>query len=477
MTKLQPSLMEVTRALADCARAARFNFGEDTAIVAVQHMLWQTIDLFEAIVSLGVRRENIFALGKVYSNSPLVIGALRDQGITIVESTIPAVGEFKPCFMHDVERLWEVVARTLARRDIKRILVLDDGGRCSTQMPIELARNYQVAGVEQTSFGMFLFEENPPPFAVVSWARAAVKLHIGGPIFSHCLLTKLQSRVLGGKPLSNEDVGIIGLGSIGSAMANFLVRQHNNVLYYDPDPRLAIPSYLYERISRVESLEELMLRSNYVFGCSGRQPFKDQWPVKYRPGIKLFSASAGDQEFNPILKDLTATSDLHVTPDAWDIYAQHGPSGPISIAYKGYPYNFVSRDIEAVPTAVVQIETGGLLAALLQARLHLSLCEADGAQNCGIQRTSPEAQSFVYETWLTAMKSRRIDLPQVYGFNRSLLQAARQRWWFFNHSQPQPSLSFDSNLAVENLMADIIDERHPLEFGNERQLEPDLCPL
>ena len=477
MTKLQPSLVEVTRALANCANAARFNFGEGTAIVAVQHMLWQTIDLFSAIASLGVKRENIFALGKVYSNSPIVIGTLRDQGITIVESTMPSPGEFKSCFVHDVERLWEIVARTLARRDIKRILVLDDGGRCITQMPVELAQKYQVAGVEQTSFGMFLFEEAPPPFAVVSWARAAVKLHIGGPIFSHCLLLKLESRVLGGNLLANQDVGVIGLGSIGSAMANLLARQQNKVVFYDPDPQLKVPSYLNDRVTRVDSLEELMLRSDYVFGCSGRQPFKDQWPVKYRPGIKLFSASAGDQEFNPIIKDLTAAPDLKVTPQAWDIRAQHGPSGPISIAYLGYPYNFVSRDIEAVPTQVVQVETGGLLAALIQARLHLSLCEAEGGPNRGIQRASPEAQSFIYETWLTAMKGRRLDLHQVYGFDPDLLRATRQRWWFFNHSQPHPSLSLASNLAVENVMAHIIDERNPLEFGNERYLEPDLCPF
>jgi hypothetical protein len=468
--------MEVTRALANCATAARFSFGEGTAIVAVQHMLWQTIDLFEAIVSLGVKRENMFALGKIYSNSPGVIGALRDQGITIVENTKPPPGEFKQCFIRDVDRLWEIVSRTLATRNIKRILVLDDGGRCITQMPLELLRKYQVAGVEQTSFGMFLFEEHPPPFAVVSWARAAVKLHIGGPIFSHCLLLKLQCRLLDGNQLSNQTVGIIGLGSIGSAMANLVVRQNNNVLFYDPDPHLPA-AYLHERISRVDSLEELMLRSNYVFGCSGREPFKDQWPVKYRPGIKLFSASAGDQEFNPIIRDLIATVDLNVTPHALDICAEHGPSGPISIAYLGYPYNFVSRDIEAVPTAIVQVETGGLLAALLQARLYLSLCETGHASNRGIQRASPEGQSFVYERWLHAMKGRRIDLSQVYGFDPVLLQSARDRSWFFNHSQPQPSRSCEPNEAVEILMARTVDESSASQFGIEWQLEPDLCPF
>lgn len=459
MTELQPSLLAVTRALSNCAQAARFTFGEDTAIVAVQHMLWQTIDLFQALVSLGVRRENIFALGKIYSNSPVVIGALRDQGITIVESTMPPPGEFKQCFMHDVERLWELVSRTLARRDIKRILVLDDGGRCITLMPLELVRKYQVAGVEQTSFGMFLFAENPPPFAVVSWARSAVKLHIGGPIFSHCLLMKLQSRVLAGAALHNEDVGIIGLGSIGGAMANLVARQNNKVLFYDPDPQLQVPYYLRKRVSQVDSLEELMRRSSYVFGCSGRQPFREKWPLKYRSGIKLFSASAGDQEFNPIIKDLTDTAKLTITPPSWDICAGDGPAGPISIAYRGFPYNFVSRDIEAVPTAIVQLETGGLLAALLQARLYLSLCEAGAAPDHGIQRTSPEAQSFVYETWLSAMKGNRLDLHQVYGFDPELLQAARRRSWFFNYSEPQPSLAREPNLMIEQLMARIVAER------------------
>ena len=60
MTKLRPRLMDVTRGLSNRARTADFNFGEDTAIVAVQHMLWQTRDLFEALSSLGAKRANIF---------------------------------------------------------------------------------------------------------------------------------------------------------------------------------------------------------------------------------------------------------------------------------------------------------------------------------------------------------------------------------------------------------------------------------
>ena len=85
MTVTWPPSMEVTQALVRCASAAGFHFGKDTAIVAIQHMLWQTVDLFRAIGKLGVKPENTFALGKFYSSAPQVIGTLRALGVTIAD--------------------------------------------------------------------------------------------------------------------------------------------------------------------------------------------------------------------------------------------------------------------------------------------------------------------------------------------------------------------------------------------------------
>jgi len=475
MTKPQLSLLDVTRALAERARTANFNFGADTAVVAVQHMLWQTVDLFEAMVALGVKRENIFALGKVYSNSPIVIAALRHRGVSVIESSNASPGEFDRAFQVDVNRVWEVAQRSLAQRRIKRILILDDGGNCATSMPRELLRRYAVAGVEQTSFGMFVFENSPPPFAVVSWARSAVKLQLGGPLFSHCLLEKLQSHFLQGKRLTGQKLGIIGLGSIGGALANLTQRQRNEVFFYDP--RYRVPDYLRGRVTRVDSLQELLLRCDYVFGCSGREPFKDGWPLRYRPGIKLFSASGGDHEFGPIINDLKTRRGFIVTPQSLDIHCADGPSGPISIAYQGYPYNFVSRDIEAVPTSIVQIETAGLLAGLIQARTHLRFWEDGRATNRGIHRVSPESQRFVTETWNQTMKRQEMDLPQVYGYEPALLDAARERWWFAKNSEPVASLAYDPNWVTEAAMTKMIEERTPSLFGVQRKLQANLRSL
>jgi hypothetical protein len=115
----------------------------------------------------------------------------------------------------DVERLWQVATEQFAGRRIKRLLVLDDGGVCITNAPAEVLRRYAVCGVEQTSQGVFLFEEKPPSFPVISWARSAVKLQIGSAIFSQCFVEKLNSEFLRGRSISGKQLGIIGLGSIG----------------------------------------------------------------------------------------------------------------------------------------------------------------------------------------------------------------------------------------------------------------------
>jgi hypothetical protein len=129
-----------------------------------------------------------------------------------------------------------------------------------------------------------------------------------------------------------------------------------------------------------------------------------------------------------------------------------GPSGPILIAYHGYPYNFISRDGEAVPTNIVQLETGGLLAGLIQARSHLALHENGDEENTGINRLAPEAQRFVYEAWLKAMGDQGIDVRQRYLYEPAMLSAARHERWFVENTEPNPDSGYQPKTNVENGM-------------------------
>lgn len=452
MSHPQHGSLEVTRSLSHCARGAKFHFGDDTALVAVQHMLLQTVDLLQTIGAMGLNLKNVFALGKVYSNSPPVIQMLRDLGVTVVDSTMPEPGEFRSYFQRDVERLWQVAAAKICERNIRRILVLDDGGDCITSVPPEVLQRYALCGVEQTSRGMFLFEEQPPLFAVISWARAAVKLEIGGPIFSRYFLEKLNEKFLRGRTLQGERLGVIGMGSIGRAVASLAAKQGNDVLYCDPNRALNLPALLNARVTRVDSVEDLMTRCNYVLGCSGRNPFKDKWPLKYQPGIKLLSASSDDEEFGPIIKDLTRKPDCKVTPNTWDIVSRDGPCGPIRIAYLGYPYSFVSRGVEALPTRIVQFETGGLLAALIQARLLLERYEAGLAPNSGIHRVSPQAQRYIYERWVRAIKDRMIDFTKLFGHDSGMFH---HNDWYLENTEPHASDHYRPAEVIEEMMSEL----------------------
>jgi hypothetical protein len=459
MSHPQSTLLEVTRAIFNCARGSEFHFGDDTAVVAVQHMLLQTVDLFKAAGAMGLNLKNVFALGKVYSNSEPVIRTLRSMGITVIDSTTPEPGEFRSHFQRDVERLWQVAVETLRDRNVRRILVLDDGGVCITSVPPEVLQRYVLCGVEQTSLGMFLFEEQPPPFAVMSWARAAVKLEIGGPIFSQCFIDRLHTEFLHGRTLQGEQIGVIGMGSIGRAVANLVVRQRNEVFYYDPNPDLHLPSPLRGSVTRVDSVPELMVHCDYILGCSGRNPFKDEWPLKHKPGVKLVSASSGDQEFGSIIRDLKQRPDFRIAPNTWDILSEHGPSGPIQIAYLGYPYTFVSRGVEAAPTQIVQFDTGGLLMGLVQARFFLELYETRRAQNRGIHRLSPRAQRFVYRKWVSAMNDRMIDIAEVFGHDLATLTSAQHEDWFIANTEPHPSLHYKPEQELEEMMDEFIRSR------------------
>jgi D-isomer specific 2-hydroxyacid dehydrogenase-like protein len=451
-----PPSMETTQALVRCAKAAGFHFGKDTAIVAVQHMLWQTTDLFRAIGDLGVERQNIFALGKVFSNAPEVIGTLRQSGVTVADSSKPPPGYFDDYFKRDVRRFWKIIQSLLSRRDIKRIIVLDDGGECIKNTPPELMRRYPMTGVEQTSQGIAVFEERPPPYALVSWARTAVKLHIGGPIFSHYLIANVGERFLKGQLLHNKQAGIMGLGSMGVAVTRLLLRDGNKVFFFDRDAHVRIPQDLSDRITRYHSLEQLMTTCEYVFGCTGRDPFRDKWPMNYRRGIKLISGSSGDQEFGPIIRDLKQYPSFKVDPVTLDITCD-GPCGPIFIPYHGYPYNFIIRNGEAVPTRIVQLETGGLLAGLIQARIHFALSEEGVEKNASFQRVSPEAQRFVFETWTRVMKKDNINFKERFGYDEATLSAARHEQWYIDNSEPNPAAGYTPGSSVEDAMKRIVN--------------------
>ena len=200
------------------------------------------------------------------------------MGVTVIDSTTSRTRENFILFSTRYRKALGSRAETLDGATIKRILVLDDAGLCITSVPADVLRRYAVCAVEQTSQGMFLFEQKPPPFAVISWARAAVKLEIGGPIFSQCFIDKLNTEFLGGKSLRGERLGDHWPGKYrqGRGKSGRTAGQQSALLRSDPD--LQLPSLSNARSTRVDSLEELMC---VVITCLAvpAASLSEQWPL------------------------------------------------------------------------------------------------------------------------------------------------------------------------------------------------------
>ena len=94
---------------------------------------------------------------------------------------------------------------------------------------------------------------------------------------------------------------------------------------------------------------------------------------------------------------------------------------------------------------------------MIQARIHLALYEKGVENNAGIHRVSPEAQRFVYETWVTAMENHGVNIRERFGYDEATLIAARHNQWHIGNSEPNPAAGYRPSSEVENAMRRMVN--------------------
>ena len=104
--------------------------------VGVQHILETTVTLFDALIKLGIQPQNMYFTGKSYSSSAAIEQAIYSRQINLIANVEQNnFGEFQETFALQIKKLWDTVIKDLEQKDIKRIIILDDGGRCLAATP------------------------------------------------------------------------------------------------------------------------------------------------------------------------------------------------------------------------------------------------------------------------------------------------------------------------------------------------------
>jgi len=335
---------------------------EKTAVVSVQHLLETTGSLFEALFDLGLLPTHTFVLGKLYSTNSAVENELKSLGVHVLApSRRFAWGAFSSQFQLDVAKLWEYAASTLPN-DVRRILVLDDGGFALSTVPEHLKRRFEIAGVEQTTSGLTVNREGFK-CPVVEVASSAVKRVLEAPIIRAAVLRRVSQNL---QP--NCSIGVVGLGSIGNAIAAHLIKEGFHVNGFDRRAAVACDP----QINVVSSLEELLVNSNQVFGCAGTDIFENNDCWRHIPDPPaLYSCSSQDVEFGSVLRSLNGVGQFSDHQDRLaDVYVPCD-GGTLRIVKGGFPVNFDGTR-ESAPASEIQVTRALLMAGLLQARELLS---------------------------------------------------------------------------------------------------------
>lgn len=394
---------------------------ENTLFICVQHLLHTSVDLFETLIALGANPKHIFLLGKHYSTCNAVVTRIKELGIQLQELTpLQKLGEYTPVFNADLFSMWQKVQNHLKHHNITAAIVLDDGGKCLEFITQGILNEIPTIGIEQTTAGLF----NPTvinlraPFIDV--ASCAVKIHLESNLIIEAILEKLNAILPFQKSVLT--CGVVGVGVIGKTVAKKLLSQGYNVLLYDQEVNV------YDNIKTATcctSLGQLIHQADYIFGCTGRDITENLDLEKIIDHDKVFiSCTSEDKEFLSLLKNIennhNSSSQFNPLKDIkWSL--QNGAT--IHIIKGGFPVNFDDSG-ESVPAHKIQLTRGLLLIAIIQAIVSLPELASKGIS--GRVMLDPEAQKFIVNTWINAVKT--------HDFSDQLIEKFKDIEWILRNS-------------------------------------------
>lgn len=398
-TSITGSNLPVLNAVCNAVKKAGVPSLGKTVFVCVQHLLYTSAALFEKLIQLGVNPDNIFLMGKHYSLCEDVAYKLKNMGIQLQPLTpLTQFGEYISVFKQDVSNMWQRVQEHIQghQNNIDCIVVLDDGGRCLERLAEDSISKIPIIGIEQTTAGLFNHESFNSIIPFIDIATCAAKIHLEPDSIVDALLSKIKNKLAGEKGTTR--CGIVGLGTIGKAVAKKLLSLGHEVYVYDNNDISKI-NFSKPPFISCNNLEEIFQKSNFIFGCTGRDLTSDLTILKLIDEDKTFlSCTSEDKEFLNLLKNMSQfpSNENNQNPlKDVNLKLQNGKN--VTILKGGFPINFDDTGESASPEKI-QLTRGLLLAGVIQAIATLPELMKD--KITGRIMLHPECQKFVVSEWL-----------------------------------------------------------------------------
>jgi adenosylhomocysteinase len=311
---------------------------ERPGLLIIQHILQDTETFLRLLLERGWQVRTL--VGIPYSCDP----AAAERLASLVDVRVPAFEEFQ-----------QVVDATLAA-ELKRgatepFLVQEVGGYCAALLggnsPLDIAGC--AGAIEETRRGLWRYQaQDGLKVPVMQIADSRLKeieaIHVGEAV-ARALETDLAEL---GRSLPGLAVGVIGFGSIGSAVARSLQARGADVACFDTSPIRQIEAAA--RGFRMIHRNRLLAESDLVVGATGIGAFGAAEIPLLKEGAILASASSGQREFPVDTLASAARSCERIGESVTRLELPGG--GTIHLIKDGFPANFRLRSL---PPAIADL--------------------------------------------------------------------------------------------------------------------------
>lgn len=392
-----------------------------TAVFYVHHPLKTSINVINALISLGAKPEHLFILGKRYSECESVVSAMVQKGVHYQPCSMQTgVGQYSYSFIRDINWLWAKLVEKLDTQ-VEQILIMDHGGHAIAYLPLMLLEHYKIIGIEKTTAGFINSEKQGlPPIPVIDVANSAAKRFLESPLIAEAVVNKIVSYLPENR--NGFIFGVVGLGAIGKAVVKRLHLLGCRLIVHDID---SLQQHFIDNTKDIiftNEMSALIASSDYIFGCSGRDISEGQLE-QFRLATRnktLISCSSEDKEFLSLLQMLNQQSSVLFDP-LEDIEFKTELGASIHLLRGGFPVNFDNTG-ESVPANDIQLTRSLVLAAVLQASDYLK----ETAMENGVYALDSGYQRFVIHEWLKYQDESRMGKEQLTRF--------LDEEWLANHS-------------------------------------------
>ena len=264
---------------------------DKTYLITYTHILENSVTFFQTLPTLGLKKENLFILGKPYSTVPKAEAALKAEGLQVKTIGYPRDwGDIDAATDIDLHELVLGIKKQIGS-DKAHVIVMESGGvmRQEFYETFKDNPNVHLTGLELTTQGDY----HPYLYPTVDVALCRAKKELE----KFCVAENILDNFVR-KGLMRKDwiYGVIGYGAIGGEVAEQLRSQGFEVKVFDINKQ-AVPEELYS------DLELLLPQADCIIGTTGHSSLnKDALPLLKKETV-LVSTSSRDTEFIDFLRE------------------------------------------------------------------------------------------------------------------------------------------------------------------------------